>query len=164
MTPTTPRRSPYLSSVRASRATPSTAQTPRGFYGRATESEDHWQPGDVIVPRSQDDAIDELKRSVHSMISDMQTALSSEFQCLQESVHALTERVHVVEMQLKESPTPSSSGSEFDSPHGRKRRISLELQLCVFLCTVYFKSSSQSQIREVYKNLPGEKKLKLNER
>lgn len=136
MNSSTPRRSTFSSSLRTQRAT-SAVQSPRGFYGRAEDCEVEWQPGDVIIPRaSQDDAIDELKRSVHSMISDMQAALSSEFQCLQESVHALSERVHEVETQLQ-SQTPSSSGSEFDSPMvRRKRRIPLELQviLPLFFC------------------------------
>ena len=73
------------------------------------------------MPRvSHDDSVvNELKRSMHSMISDMQASLSSEFQGLQECIHALSERVQVMEMQLQESQTPSSSSSEFDSPVGR---------------------------------------------
>ena len=53
---------------------------------------------------------------------------------------ALSDRVQVVETQLESAAqTPSSSGSEFESPMGRcKRRIPLELQvfICVHVCTV----------------------------
>lgn len=75
-------------------------------------------------------------RSIHSLISDMQINLSAEFRCLQESVCALSERVEVMETQVvTASQTPSSSGSELESPVGRrKRRIPLELQVCVRVC------------------------------
>lgn len=63
------------------------------------------------------------------MISDMQTNITLEVQGLQESVYALSERVQEMETQLIQSQTPSSSGSEFDSPETkRRRRLSLELQ------------------------------------
>ena len=113
--------------------------SPRGFYGRAIDESTNgqWQPGEVIVPAPvQEDAIDELKRSMHSMISDMQASLSAEFRCVQDSLCALSERVEEVETQLvTASQTPSSSGSEFESPVGRrKRRIPLELQVLCYAC------------------------------
>ena len=103
--------------------------------------DDDWWQGDLIIPQApQNDAIDELKRAMRSMISDN---ITSEVQGLQESLHALSERVQLVETELKQSQTPSSSGSEFDSPvTRRKRRIPLELQASVSIllcaCVIFF--------------------------
>ena len=110
--------------------------SPRGFYGRAIDESTNGQlqPGEVIVPAPvQEDAIDELKRS---MLSDMQASLSAEFRCVQDSLCALSERVEEVETQLvTASQTPSSSGSEFESPVGRRKcRIPLELQVLCYAC------------------------------
>ena len=134
MTPEQPRRSLFQSSLQNSRVNNSSIHSPGGLYGRTIEDtrDDHWQPGEVISPSPvHEDTIDELKRSMHSMISDMQASLSAEFRCLQDSVCALSDRVQVVETQLESAAqTPSSSGSEFESPMGRrKRRIPLELQV-----------------------------------
>lgn len=109
----------------------------RGFYRRSEQQDelDHWQPGEVIPPPAQDDVIGELKRSMHTMISNMQANISAEFRSLQESVSSLTDRVLDVETQLSSSSsmTPSStasSGSELESSgKQRKRRIPIELQV-----------------------------------
>lgn len=79
----------------------------------------------------------ELKRSMHSMISEMLASMSTEFQCLHDSVCALNEHMQHVETQLvTASQTPSSSGSEFESPVGRcKHCIPLELQVNAYACT-----------------------------
>ena len=89
------------------------------------------------------DVIGELKRSMHTMISNMQTNISAEFQSLQESVSSFTERVLDVEFQLSSSMTPSSttsSGSELESSGNRRKRcIPIALQvhckkLLLYLC------------------------------
>ena len=79
------------------------------------------------------DVIGELKRSIHTMISNMQMNISAEFRSLQESVSSLTKCVLDVEFQLSSSRTPSSttsSGSELESSGNRRKcRIPIELQV-----------------------------------
>ena len=136
-TPSTSRRSLFSNAIENSSVHTPVPHSARGFYGRTIEQDDtHWQPGEVIVSSPvTNDVIDELKRSMHSLIADMQASMSAEFQSLQDSVCALQDRVQEVETQLVSvAQTPSStasSGSEMESSVGRrKRRIPLEVQVC----------------------------------
>ena len=94
-------RRSLFSSVPYSRPHANVSHATKGFYGRSEQEDgvEQWHPRDVIVPPVQD-VIGELKRSMHMMISNMQTNISAEFQSLQDSVSSLTERVFDVELQL----------------------------------------------------------------
>ena len=102
------------------------------FYGRTQQ---HWQPGETI-PVEQVDPIEELKTSLHEMISTMQSGITSEIGHLQQSLSLLTERVQNIEAKVASTPTtPSSvagSSSEVEVSGGRrKRHTSLEIQVMI---------------------------------
>ena len=136
-----------------------------GFYGRTN----HWQPGETlptVLP------IDELKSYIHELISNMQSNISAELDDLHQSMSSLTDRIQDVETKLATVPTTPStvatSGSELEASGGKRRRhMSLEIQVDIIMIDTLYKSKCtfcfQSRIRTVYKFLPDEKKLKLDE-
>ena len=113
------------------------------FYGASnyhpnedTNSQDTWLPGERIpLHRSTTYALEELKTTFHSMMSSLQTSVSSELAEIQTSLVRLDERMTDMEGQLQSSRlsslssacTPCSSSEE--NSLRRKRRTSVDIQV-----------------------------------
>ena len=57
-------------------------------YRNTDDEEESWQPGDYIVPRQ-----NSPQRDIHTLLSNMQSAITTEIQKVQQSVDFLSGRV-----------------------------------------------------------------------
>lgn len=159
-----------------------TPPSTNSFYGRRTplvdDNEDTWQPGQYLVPHAEPTQPD-----IHSLLAQMQSAISEQIQTVQMSENALAGRMDQFEKDLTNtaeqvrfcqtpcsSVSPSSTDSD-DTGKQRKRRISLDLSVSYHYARVFMLASSacmclcllQNTIRTIHNNVLEEKQLKTDE-
>ena len=106
---------------------------------RSAGDDDEWQQGDYIVPPQ-----NSAQPDIYSLLSDMQSAITTEIKKVQSSVDSLSSRVDkleddVMERVLNTSVSSSSPSTDTEgSSKQRKRRISPDISVSIHLtCLVY---------------------------
>ena len=160
---------------------PQPSRAPSSFYNRVTTVSDSperfWQPGEHIPSGTPPVPTVDFQ----SLVSEMQSSISSELSKIQGTLSLITDRLSNLEesvalntAKLSSQPscsmpvsTPSTSSSESSgNSRKRKRHVPTEISVSkdVSSSCIIISYLQQNLVRTIHNNLPEEKRLKKNEK